>query len=40
LKYPTQKGWDIAKIIFNDIGDYTPPITETEEPSIDDDSSE
>ena len=26
LKYPTQKGWDIAKIIFKDIGDYTPPV--------------
>jgi hypothetical protein len=38
LKYPTQKGWDIAKIIFKDIGDYTPPVSETEEPSIDEDS--
>jgi hypothetical protein len=37
LKYPTQKGWDIAKIIFKDIGDYTPPIPE--EPSLEEDSS-
>ncbi|MBY8991186.1 MAG: hypothetical protein KGD58_10575 [Candidatus Lokiarchaeota archaeon] len=40
LKYPTQKGWDIAKIIFKDIGEYKPPVPETEEPSIDEDSSQ
>jgi len=28
LKYPTKEGWDIAKIIWNDIGDYVPPIVE------------
>ena len=38
LKYPTQKGWDIAKIIFKDIGDYTPPIPQ--ETSLDEDSSQ
>ncbi|MFX1374475.1 MAG: hypothetical protein ACFFA0_01565 [Promethearchaeota archaeon] len=38
LKYPTQKGWDIAKIIFKDIGDYVAPVTE--EASLDEDSSE
>ena len=26
LKYPTKEGWDIAKIIWNDIGDYIPPL--------------
>jgi hypothetical protein len=38
LKYPTQKGWDIAKIIFKDIGDYSPPIPE--ETSLEEDSLE
>lgn len=38
LKNPTEKGWDIAKIIFKDIGDYIPPITE--EPNLDEDSLE
>ncbi|UCD01942.1 MAG: hypothetical protein JSV23_02675 [Promethearchaeota archaeon] len=28
LKYPTEKGWDICKIIFTDIGEYQPPIVE------------
>ena len=28
LTYPTEKGWEIAKIIFPDIGNYTPPIQE------------
>jgi len=28
LKYPTKEGWDIAKIIFTDIGDYVPPVVE------------
>ncbi|MFW9999207.1 MAG: hypothetical protein ACFE9Q_05225 [Candidatus Hodarchaeota archaeon] len=28
LKYPTKEGWDIAKIIFKDIGDYSPPQVE------------
>jgi hypothetical protein len=38
LKYPTQKGWDIAKIIFQDIGEYIPPVSE--EPSVDEEQSE
>ncbi len=25
LSYPTEKGWEIARIIFPDIGDYSPP---------------
>ncbi len=25
LKYPTKEGWEIAKIIFSDIGEYIPP---------------
>ncbi len=25
LEYPTKEGWDIAKIVFPDIGEYTPP---------------
>jgi len=28
LKYPTEKGWDICKIIFKDIGEYQPPLVE------------
>jgi hypothetical protein len=28
LTYPTEKGWEIAKIIFPDIGEYIPPIQE------------
>ena len=28
LKYPIKEGWDIAKIIFPDIGDYMPPVAE------------
>ncbi|MBY9004202.1 MAG: hypothetical protein KGD73_09550 [Candidatus Lokiarchaeota archaeon] len=28
LKYPTEQGWEIAKIIFPDIGDYVPPPVE------------
>ncbi|MFX0082106.1 MAG: hypothetical protein ACFE94_10170 [Candidatus Hodarchaeota archaeon] len=38
LKYPTEKGWDIARIIFKDIGEYKPPIAE--EPTLDEESSE
>ena len=38
LKYPTQKGWDIAKIIFKDIGEYVPPLSE--EPSLDEEPPE
>ncbi|MHA1781968.1 MAG: hypothetical protein ACTSUL_00930, partial [Promethearchaeota archaeon] len=30
LTYPTEKGWEIAKIIFPDIGDYEPPQSEQE----------
>jgi len=33
LKTPTKVGWDIAKIIFSDIGEYVPP--QVEEPSED-----
>ena len=28
LKYPTEDGWEIARIIWNDIGDYKPPVEE------------
>lgn len=28
LTYPTEKGWEIAKTIFPDIGDYIPPVSE------------
>lgn len=28
LKFPTEEGWNIAKIIFPDIGEYSPPSTE------------
>ena len=28
LKYPTKEGWDIGKIIWNDIGEYIPPAPE------------
>ena len=28
LKYPTEEGWDIVKIIFPDIGEYEPPLAE------------
>ena len=28
LKYPTEEGWDIVKIIFPDIGEYEPPVVE------------
>jgi len=28
LTYPSKEGWDIAKIIFPDIGEYTPPQVE------------
>ncbi|MHA2005870.1 MAG: hypothetical protein ACXABO_00035 [Promethearchaeota archaeon] len=37
LKRPTQKGWEITKIIFKDIGDYVPPPVEettTEEETL------
>ena len=33
LTYPTKEGWDIAKIVFPDIGEFIPP--EVEEPSED-----
>ena len=34
LSYPSKEGWDIAKIIFTDIGEYIPPqIEEPEEGS-------
>ncbi|GAG47602.1 unnamed protein product, partial [marine sediment metagenome] len=38
LKFPTREGWNIAKIIFPDIGEYSPPAVEessTEENSSD-----
>ncbi|MFW9823392.1 MAG: hypothetical protein ACFFE4_10680, partial [Candidatus Thorarchaeota archaeon] len=28
LTYPTKKGWEIAKIIFGEIGEYVPPVVE------------
>ena len=28
LTYPTEKGWEIAKIVFPDIGNYVPPVSE------------
>jgi hypothetical protein len=28
LKYPSKEGWDIGKIIWNDIGEYIPPAPE------------
>ncbi|MHA1291313.1 MAG: hypothetical protein ACTSQJ_01440 [Promethearchaeota archaeon] len=31
LKYPTIDGWEIARIIWSDIGDYIPPATEDAE---------
>lgn len=37
LKYPTEKGWDICKIIFKDIGEYQPPPVE-ETPSNEENS--
>jgi hypothetical protein len=33
LSYPSKEGWDIARIVFPDIGEYTPP--QVEEPSED-----
>ncbi|MBN1802831.1 MAG: hypothetical protein JW891_15080 [Candidatus Lokiarchaeota archaeon] len=30
MKNPSREGWEIAKIIFSDIGDYVPPIVEGE----------
>ncbi len=38
LKFPTREGWNIVKIIFPDIGEYSPPAVEessTEEKSSD-----
>ncbi|MHA1987032.1 MAG: hypothetical protein ACW98D_10370 [Promethearchaeota archaeon] len=32
LKSPTKKGWEIAKLIFEDIGEYVPPIIEEAPP--------
>jgi Cdc6-like AAA superfamily ATPase len=34
LTYPSKEGWELAKIIFTDIGEYTPPQVEetSEEP--------
>ncbi|MFX1567629.1 MAG: hypothetical protein ACFFCV_04585 [Promethearchaeota archaeon] len=29
LKYPTEKGWEICKLIFKDIGEYQPPVEES-----------
>jgi hypothetical protein len=28
LTYPTEKGWEIAKLVFPDIGNYIPPVSE------------
>ena len=33
LAYPTEKGWEIASIIFPDIGNYVPPEEGTEKES-------
>ena len=30
LKYPTEEGWNICKIIFKDIGEYVPKVEETQ----------
>ncbi len=38
LKFPTEEGWNIAKIIFPGIGEYTPPAIE--ESSTEDNSSD
>ncbi|MHA1913140.1 MAG: hypothetical protein ACW986_01875 [Promethearchaeota archaeon] len=35
LKHPTQRGWDIAKVIFKDIGDFVPPVVEETAPDED-----
>ncbi len=37
LKYPTKEGWGIAKIIWPDIGDYVPPVSE-EPPTSEEDT--
>ena len=29
LKYPTEEGWNICKIIFKDIGEYVPKVEDT-----------
>ena len=39
LSYPTEKGWEIARIIFPDIGEYTPPEEESSEEGEDIDHS-
>jgi hypothetical protein len=31
LSYPSEKAWEITKIIFPDIGSYVPPATEQSE---------
>jgi len=38
LKFPTREGWNIAKIIFPDIGEYTPPAIEESSTEEDSDS--
>jgi len=38
LKFPTEEGWNIAKIIFPDIGEYTPPAIEESSTEEDSDS--
>ena len=35
LKHPTLEGWQIAKIVFPDIGEYHPPIAEETPPDED-----
>ena len=32
LTYPTEAGWDIARILFPDIGEYEPPVVEETQP--------
>ena len=39
LKYPTKEGWDIARIIFTDIGEYIPPPPEEPESETSDSNS-
>ncbi|MFX1463992.1 MAG: hypothetical protein ACFFBF_13260, partial [Promethearchaeota archaeon] len=35
LTYPTKEGWEIAKIVFPDIGEYIPPAVEETPPTED-----
>jgi len=35
LSYPSEKGWEIAKIVFPDIGNYVPPPVEESTENLD-----